>query len=90
MQSKAKTVDQYLGELPDDRREALQVVRAVVLKNLPKGYEEGMQYGMIGYFVPHSVVPTRLPLRPQATSALRRSRVAETPYVDLPHVHLWR
>ncbi len=57
MQSKAKTVDQYLGELPDDRREALQAVRAVVLKNLPKGYEEGMQYGMIGYFVPHSVYP---------------------------------
>ncbi len=57
MQSKAKTVDQYLAELPDDRREALQAVRAVVLKNLPKGYEEGMQYGMIGYFVPHSVYP---------------------------------
>ena len=57
MQSKAKTVDQYLADLPDDRREALQRVRAVVLKNLPKGYEEGMQYGMIGYFVPHSVYP---------------------------------
>ncbi len=57
MQSKAKTVDQYLAELPDDRREALQAIRAVVLKNLPKGYEEGMQYGMIGYFVPHSVYP---------------------------------
>ncbi len=57
MQSKAKTVDQYLADLPDDRREALQAVRAVVLKNLPKGYEEGMQYGMIGYFVPHSVYP---------------------------------
>ena len=57
MPSKAKTVDQYLAELPDDRRQALQAVRAVVLKNLSKGYEEGMQYGMIGYFVPHSVYP---------------------------------
>ena len=32
-------------------------MRAIILKNLPKGYEEGMQYGMIGYFVPHSVYP---------------------------------
>ncbi|MFT5285091.1 MAG: hypothetical protein ACI8TQ_001252 [Planctomycetota bacterium] len=57
MQSKAKTVKQYLAELPEDRREAIQAVRKVVLKNLPKGYEEGMQYGMIGYFVPHSLFP---------------------------------
>ena len=55
MQSKAKTVAKYLAELPADRRKALQAVREVVLKNLPKGYAEGMQYGMIGYFVPHSV-----------------------------------
>lgn len=57
MQSKAKTVDEYLDELPDDRREAIQAIRQVILKNLPKGVEEGMQYGMIGYFVPHSVYP---------------------------------
>ena len=57
MQSKAKTVVQYLSELPKDRREALQAVRAVVLKNLPKGYAEGMGSGAIGYFVPHSVYP---------------------------------
>ncbi len=57
MQSKAKTIDAYLAGLPDDRREAIQAIRAVILKNLPKGYEEGMQYGMIGYFVPHSVYP---------------------------------
>ncbi|MCA9278661.1 MAG: DUF1801 domain-containing protein [Phycisphaeraceae bacterium] len=57
MQSKATTVAQYLKELPADRRAAIEQVRAVVLKNLPKGYEEGMQYGMIGYFVPHSLYP---------------------------------
>ena len=43
--------------MPEDRREALEAVRQAILKNLPKGYEEGMQYGMIGYFVPHSVYP---------------------------------
>jgi len=57
MQSKATTVEEYLAELPEDRREALQAIRTVILENLPKGYEEGMQYGMIGYFVPHSVYP---------------------------------
>ena len=57
MQSKTKTVSQYLAGLPADRRAALQAVRSVILKNLPKGYEEGTQYGMIGYFVPHSVYP---------------------------------
>jgi len=57
MQSKATTVAQYLDELPADRREAIEAVRDVILKNLPKGYEEGMQYGMIGYYVPHSIYP---------------------------------
>ena len=57
MQSKAKTVKQYLQELPDDRREAISAVREVMLKNLPKGFEEGMQYGMIGYYVPHAIYP---------------------------------
>jgi hypothetical protein len=57
LQSQAKTVDEYLAELPDDRRELVEAVRAEILKSLPDGYEEGMQYGMIGYFVPHSVYP---------------------------------
>ena len=57
MQSKAATVDAYLAELPEDRREAIEGIRKVILKNLPKGYEEGMLYGMIGYYVPHSIYP---------------------------------
>ena len=57
MQSKATTVEQYLAELPEDRRKALEAVRRVVLKNLDKDYEEGIQYGMIGYYVPHRVFP---------------------------------
>lgn len=57
MQSKATTVEQYLSELPEDRRSALEAVRKVILDNLGKGYAEGMSYGMIGYGVPHSVFP---------------------------------
>jgi uncharacterized protein DUF1801 len=55
MQSKAATVREYLASLPEDRRAAIQTVRDVILKNLDKDYEEGMQYGMIGYYVPHRV-----------------------------------
>ncbi len=57
MQSKAKTVSEYLASLPEDRRAAVGAVRKTILKNLDKDYEEGMQYGMIGYYVPHSVFP---------------------------------
>jgi hypothetical protein len=57
MQSKARTVAEYLASLPSDRREAIAAVRKVILANLDADYEEGMQYGMIGYYVPHRVFP---------------------------------
>lgn len=57
MQSVAKNVSAYLKELPAERRAVIEAVRAVVLKNLPKGYEEVMQYGMISYVVPLSMYP---------------------------------
>jgi hypothetical protein len=57
MQSQATTVEEYLASLPADRRAALQAVRNVILENLDRDYEEGMQYGMIGYYVPHRVFP---------------------------------
>jgi hypothetical protein len=57
MQSKAGTVKEYLAELAPERREAIEAVRKMILKNLPKGYEERMQYGMIGYVVPLRLYP---------------------------------
>lgn len=57
MISSATTVESYLAELPEDRREALKVVREVIRKNMDPRIEEGMQYGMIGYYVPKSVYP---------------------------------
>jgi hypothetical protein len=51
------TVDALLASLPADRRAAVEAVRAVILENLDEGYEEGVQYGMIAYFVPHSRYP---------------------------------
>jgi hypothetical protein len=57
MQSKALTVKEYLASLPADRRAAITAVRDVIRKNLDDAYEEGMQYGMIGWYVPHRVYP---------------------------------
>ena len=53
----ASTVAQYLAALPADRRAALSAVRKAINENLPDGYEEGMQFGMIGWYVPLSVYP---------------------------------
>ena len=57
MQSKATTVADYLASLPEGRRVAIEAVRQVILQNLDKDFTEGMQYGMIGYYVPHSIYP---------------------------------
>ena len=57
MTPKATSVDQYINEAPEDRRAALQQLRAIILKNLPEGFQEEMSYGMIGYVVPHSIYP---------------------------------
>src|SRR5690349_14425814 len=55
--SNARTPNEYLSALPEERKTTISAVRDVILKNLPKGYEEGIQYGMISYFVPHSIYP---------------------------------
>jgi Domain of unknown function (DU1801) len=57
MTSDAKTVKEYLASLPAERKSAISAVRDVILANLPAGYEECMQYGMISYVVPHSLYP---------------------------------
>lgn len=57
MQSQAATVEEYLASLPEERREALSAVRETILRHLGEGFEEGMQYGMIGYYVPHRLYP---------------------------------
>ena len=57
MQSKATTVETYIAELPEDRQKAIVQLQKVIKKNLPKGFEEVMSYGMIGYVIPHKLYP---------------------------------
>lgn len=57
MQSAASSPSEYIEQLPLDRKEIFVKLRNAILKNLPKGFEERMSYGMIGYVVPHSIYP---------------------------------
>lgn len=57
MQSTAATPQEYIEALPDERKTPMMELRNVIKKNLPKGFEEGIGYGMIAYFVPHSRYP---------------------------------
>ncbi len=70
MQSKAETIDQYLDELPEDRRQSLRAVREVILKNLPGGFEEAMNWGMISYQVPLETFPDTYNKQPLMVAAL--------------------
>ena len=70
MRSEATTVEQYLSELPDDRRAALETVRETILAHLPGGYEEAMNWGMITYQVPLETYPDTYNKQPLMYAAL--------------------
>ena len=57
MRSEANSIQEYLTELPKERYESISKLRQTILKNIPPGFEESMNYGMIGYVVPHSLYP---------------------------------
>jgi hypothetical protein len=55
MESKLKTISEYINEIPEERKVAFQKLRQVLSDNIPKGFVEQQSYGMIGYVVPHSI-----------------------------------
>lgn len=57
MQIKAENPQEYIKQLPEDRKKAISQLRKVILDNLPKGFAETMAYGMLSYGVPHSIYP---------------------------------
>ncbi|HEX2395059.1 MAG TPA: DUF1801 domain-containing protein [Bacteroidales bacterium] len=65
MQSKASTPEQYMEQLPEERKKALETLRKTIRENLPGGFEETMSYGMIGYVIPHSVYPDGYHAKPE-------------------------
>lgn len=57
MTSEAKTVAEYISQIPLEQKSQVEQIRKVIRKNLPKGFQEIMNYGMIGYVIPHSIYP---------------------------------
>ncbi len=70
MKSDAMTVAEYLAALPEDRRKAIETVRKTIRKHLPKGYEEGVSFGLIGYYVPLEAYPDTYNGQPLLYAAL--------------------
>src|SRR5664279_912208 len=57
MQIHVNTPEEYINQIPDNRKEALKALRKIILENIPEGFAETINYGMIGYVVPHSIYP---------------------------------
>jgi len=74
MKSTVTTIKQYLAEMPEDRQEAITQVRETILKNLPEGYEEAINFGMITYQVPLDVYPDTYNKKPLMYAALANQK----------------
>lgn len=81
VQSKARTVKEYLDELPADRRKEIAKVRSVVRKNLPKGYRETMSWGTICYVIPLDRYPDTYNKQPLGYAGLAAQKNFNTLYL---------
>lgn len=81
MQIKSTSIEEYIDQIPEDRKEGFQKLRKIIVENIPKGFEETFSYGMVGYVVPHSLYPSgyhcnpKLPL-PFLTIASQKNFIA--------------
>lgn len=88
MQSKATRISDYLDELPEDRRKVVDRLRKIIKKNLPKGFQEVISYGMIGYVVPHRIYPAGYHCDP-ATPLPFINLASQKNFVALYHMGLY-
>ncbi len=96
MQYKAVTPENYISQAPEERQDALKKLRKIINDNLPKGFEEGIQYGMIGYYVPHSVYPNgyhcdpKIPLPFMSFASQKNSvNLYHSGIYAIPKLHDW-
>ncbi|HEX2202692.1 MAG TPA: DUF1801 domain-containing protein [Longimicrobium sp.] len=85
VQSRAATVEEYLAELPEDRRAVVSAVRDVVVRNLPEGYRESVGYGMITYAIPLERYPDTYNKQPLAYAALAAQKNYYALYLTTPY-----
>ncbi len=84
--SKAATVEEYLAELPAERRDVVSKMRALVTRNLPKGYNETMNWGMICYGIPLSRYPDTYNGEPLGYVALAAQKNYYALYLTVPYM----
>ncbi|MBB6480168.1 DUF1801 domain-containing protein [Spirochaeta isovalerica] len=65
MQISASNVQEYMDQIPEERKDAFRKIRQVILDNLPEGFAEEMSYGMPGFVVPHSIYPAGYHCKPE-------------------------
>ncbi len=85
MTDKPTTIQEYLNLLLPDRRQAIEKVRQVVLNNLPKGYQEVFEWGMLSYVVPLSVYPDTYNKKPYMYAALGNQKNYMALYLMAPY-----
>ncbi|HLT32883.1 MAG TPA: DUF1801 domain-containing protein [Aquaticitalea sp.] len=96
MQYQATSAADYISQVPGERQEILRKLRKTINDNLPPGFEEGIQYGMIGYFVPHSIYPEgyhctpEIPLPFMSFASQKNSiNLYHSGIYAVPEIHEW-
>ena len=84
--SGATTPAEYLAELPEDRRAVIERVRQVILDNLPDGFTEGIEFGMLSYHIPLEDYPDSYNGRPLGIAALANQKRHMAVYLSLIHI----
>ncbi|MGZ8481389.1 MAG: iron chaperone [Candidatus Limnocylindria bacterium] len=83
--SDARNPEDYLAQLPEDRRRVVSAVRDVIREHLPPGYEEGMSYGMIAWYVPLETFPDTYNGEPLGLAGI----ASQKRYISLYLVHVY-
>lgn len=88
MQSKAATPEEYASQVPGHQQQAFVQLRKTIVENLPKGYEEQMSYGMIGYVVPFTIYPKGYHVKPKVPLPLM-NLAAQKNFIALYHTGIY-
>lgn len=88
MQIFAKSPDDYVSQIPEDRKKPVNELRNVIKANLPKGFEEEMSYGMIGYVIPFSIYPKGYNVTPKVPLPLMAIALQKN-FIALHHMGLY-
>lgn len=88
MKIEAATPEAYIAALPEDRRAHFKKLRAAIKKNIPKGFQEGMAYGMIGYVVPHRLFPAGYHCNPKLPLLLMSIAVQKN-FIAIYHMGIY-